>query len=249
METFRHDPFGIITIRRRQNARNICITIETDSLSISVNQSASIDYIVKFIEDHRDKILEDQQRLKTKRILVNEDFKIENRYFTLRICKDDGIKNYLFVLQAENSSIPYQFVMRCNSNIDFEDNDTQTKMLNAINKIICNIAKSPLTMRTVEIASKLGFEINNVKVKIEKTKWGSCSINKNINLSAHLILLPQHLIDFIIIHELCHLKEMNHSKHFHELVNAYTDGKEVQLEKELKQYSTNILNYKKQADV
>lgn len=249
METFQCAPFGTITLRRRHGARNIRIRIEADSLLVSADYYTSIKDIILLLEENREAILTKQQALKSNKKFINEDFKISNRYFSISVQRDNAIRKYLFVVKAENNSVPYKFVIRCNNSIDFNDNEIQDKLLNAINKVMRNVANNPLTSRTMQIAQELGFDVNAVKIKIEKTKWGSCSSRKNINLSAYLILLPPHLMDFVIIHELCHLKEMNHSKQFHELVNSYTEGRESELEKQLKKYSINIFDYTEQADV
>jgi predicted metal-dependent hydrolase len=63
-----------------------------------------------------------------------------------------------------------------------------------------------------------GFEYNVISIKNHKTKWGSCSAKKNLNFNYKIVFLPRELQEYIIVHELCHLKEMNHSKHFWALV-------------------------------
>lgn len=63
---------------------------------------------------------------------------------------------------------------------------------------------------------KLSF--NNINIKSQKTRWGSCSRKKNLNLNYKILFLPEQQRDYIIVHELCHLKEFNHSRKFWLLV-------------------------------
>ncbi|MFT5036973.1 MAG: putative metal-dependent hydrolase [Candidatus Azotimanducaceae bacterium] len=65
-----------------------------------------------------------------------------------------------------------------------------------------------------------GHTYNRVAIRNQKTCWGSCTEKGNLNFSYKLIFLPPHLMDYIIVHELCHLKELNHGKQFWELVGV-----------------------------
>ena len=78
------------------------------------------------------------------------------------------------------------------------------------------------------------------RVNVSKGRWGSCSGRKDINLSCYLALLPPHLRDYVMLHELCHTREMNHGPHFWALLDALTDGKAKALREELKGHRTEI---------
>lgn len=62
------------------------------------------------------------------------------------------------------------------------------------------------------------FKVNEVRVKRMRTQWGSCSSNKNLNFNYKIYFLPEELQDYLVVHEICHLKEMNHSAQFWKLV-------------------------------
>ena len=65
-----------------------------------------------------------------------------------------------------------------------------------------------------DFAKKMNVHFNMVRIKNFKTIWGSCSSKKNLNFNFKLFFLPESLIDYVCVHELAHLKQMNHSKEF-----------------------------------
>lgn len=67
---------------------------------------------------------------------------------------------------------------------------------------------------------ELGYEYKDVRIKQLKSRWGSCSSNKDLSFNYKILFLPEIMQDYIVIHELCHLKEMNHSKTFWALVEG-----------------------------
>ena len=83
------------------------------------------------------------------------------------------------------------------------------------------------------VSSEHGFTYNKAALRFQRTRWGSCSIKKNINLNGRLVFLPPELVEYLMVHELCHTVEMNHSKRFWELVGKHCFDYRV-LSKELK---------------
>lgn len=97
-------------------------------------------------------------------------------------------------------------------------------------------AKEMLPPRVAELAKKHGFSYNKVFIKNNRSNWGSCSSKKNINLNLQLMRLSQELIDYVILHELCHLVYMNHGAEFHKLLDSLCGGRERELRSELKRH-------------
>lgn len=61
-------------------------------------------------------------------------------------------------------------------------------------------------------------EINRISIRNQRTRWGSCSKKGNLNFNYRVFLLPKYMADYVIVHEICHLKEFNHSRKFWDLV-------------------------------
>lgn len=79
-------------------------------------------------------------------------------------------------------------------------------------------AKAELPVRLAELASRYGFVYNRVAIKHNSTNWGSCSTKGNINLNLNIVRLPKPLQDYILLHELCHLRHNDHGEGFHLLL-------------------------------
>lgn len=86
-------------------------------------------------------------------------------------------------------------------------------------------AKETLPGRLAELAKRYDFVYNRVTIKHNASNWGSCSSKANINLNLNIIRLPHVLQDYILLHELCHLRHQDHSHAFHLLLeHVLTDN-------------------------
>jgi predicted metal-dependent hydrolase len=82
-------------------------------------------------------------------------------------------------------------------------------------------AYAHLAPRLVELSGQLGLAFKRVGFKRQRTRWGSCSHRKSISLNAKLLFLDSVLVRYVMVHELCHLAEMNHSPRFWSLVQKF----------------------------
>ena len=96
-------------------------------------------------------------------------------------------------------------------------------------------AKRVLPARLAELAGMHGFSYNRVFIKNNVSNWGSCSSKGNINLNLRLVRLPAELQDYVMLHELCHLRQMNHGPEFHALLESVCPGHRA-LSRELKSW-------------
>jgi predicted metal-dependent hydrolase len=84
-----------------------------------------------------------------------------------------------------------------------------------------DLARKELPAKFEQIADKLAFNWTRLFIRSQKTKWGTCSTRGNISLNWRLIMCPPEILEYIIIHELCHTVHMNHSKSFWKLVKEH----------------------------
>ena len=96
-------------------------------------------------------------------------------------------------------------------------------------------AKAYLPARLKELADLNGFRYNQVRIKHNVSNWGSCSVKGNINLNLNLMRLPEELRDYVMLHELCHLKHLNHGPQFHALLESVCP-EHRRLQRQLKDY-------------
>lgn len=100
------------------------------------------------------------------------------------------------------------------------------------------VAKEYLPGRVAELAAATGLDCRSVTIRATRSKWGSCSARGDLSLSLYLMALPEHLRDYVIVHELAHTVHHNHSARFHALVDRLLGGREKELRRELRGYRT-----------
>lgn len=88
-------------------------------------------------------------------------------------------------------------------------------------KALVKQAKQYIPQRASYYAELMGLKTARITIRSQRTKWGSCSAKKSLNFNCLLMLTPPDIIDSVVVHELCHLVEMNHSKRFYALLYKY----------------------------
>lgn len=107
--------------------------------------------------------------------------------------------------------------------------DLHNAYLKLLKKFYIDLARKIFEERSLYFASKLGVTFNKIAIKDQSTRWGSCSSAKNLNYNFRVLLAPERVLDYLVVHEVCHLVEMNHSSQFWKLVESlmpdYQDSK------------------------
>ena len=225
-----------VTFFKSNKAKNINISIKPNrGVRVSVPRFVSFKNAERFAHQKigwMKKHLFKMQTLENKATVFNMDTKFSTKQHSLQIEKK-AITAYKTTIQCGviKVIIPNEFHI---SSIE-----SQNFIKQAIERAWRKEAKELLTKRTAELAKTHGFNYTKVSIRNSKTRWGSCSYNNNINLSLHLMMLPDHLIDYVILHELAHTKEKNHGVHFWNLLDKVS-GNAKGLDKEVKQYRIGV---------
>ena len=88
-------------------------------------------------------------------------------------------------------------------------------------KEITKKAKKIIPIKVAYFADKMGVSYGRISIRHQRTRWGSCSREGNLNFNALLMLMPNELVDYVVVHELAHRKELNHSKRFYGVVESF----------------------------
>lgn len=163
----------------------------------------------------------------------------------------EGQEAVLYVRAPRNLSVARinDFIKRHEAWIKKRRNQLQQKVQTCKNiEPLCHEDRENLRRRAKhvfsEAVSQLGEQIgvrpDRIQIRFQKTRWGSCSNRGNISLNGLLVLAPPEVSEAVMIHELCHLREMNHSPRFYRLLSQYCPNY-PEAEKWLKENGTELL--------
>ena len=225
------EDFGQIIIRTRTTARNISMRTKPDGLHVTVPPRCLTSRIMAVIEEYRPKLLEKWQKATEQPLDLN--FRIDAPCFRLHL-EEGRFSRFTLRMNEEDITIC------CPPQTDFSQKAIQDLLRNAIIRALKKSAQTYLPPLLSELAEHYGFKYKKVKITGSKSRWGSCSATGSINLSCYLMLLPPHLMDYVLLHELTHTKEMNHGPQFWEILNDLTEGRAKTLRAELKNFRTSF---------
>jgi predicted metal-dependent hydrolase len=227
---------GNVKFRKNKRSKNISISMRPGrGIMVTFPFFVSYNSAKKIAEQKKEWIKTQQPKIdaiENKSTFFSEKtiFKTRSRKLEISNHNENSIKTTI-----TNHTIEIKYP----ANENIQSMQVQQTIKNSIIKALRFEAKEYLPQRVKFLAEKHNFTYRNIYIKNNKTLWGSCSGVNNINLNLHLVRLPDHLIDYIIIHELCHTKEKNHGKKFWNLMDSILGNAKL-YSKELKNYSINI---------
>jgi predicted metal-dependent hydrolase len=224
---------GPLHVQINPRARRYVFTTKSDGVYVSVPSGTPEEEVRKAIEMVRAKLLSAREQLPyaSSERLIDLNFSIDTEHFKLSLKEGTNVR---FLANSEFGKME----ILCPPGADFADKSLQEWLHKVIDEALRRNAKALLLPQLYNLSVASGLKYSNVKINSSRGRWGSCSTRKSVNLSFYVVLLPQHLIDYVLLHELCHTVEMNHGPRFWALLDKHTNGRALALCEELKRYQT-----------
>ena len=230
------DGVGNILFRHSKRARYLNISVRPFvgarvSFPAGMSYNSAIRLVTEkklWIKQHLDKMKE-FEKMQTQ---FDESSGYSTKHHKLNLRSAER-KNISVRLSKGKINVVYPTELNTNSN------EVQSAIRRGIERALKLEANEYLPGKVKELSDKFGFKFNKLALKNIKSRWGSCSRKNNINLSIHLMRLPEYLINYVILHELVHTVHHNHSDRFWTMLNGLT-GRAKRLDKELRKYRIAI---------
>jgi predicted metal-dependent hydrolase len=228
---------GQVCFIRKDSSRNLKITLKPfQEVQVTVPRFMGFESARRFVEHKKPWIKKQQEKLRhyENRITVfDENTAFQTRDYNLVIIPHSKATIKVIVKNG-------QIILNYPEFADIRDPRIQKVLRRAILAVWRIEAQKYLPDLLNQLAIQHNFHYNKLSLRNNKTRWGSCSRDNNINLNIHLMRLPVHLCKYIILHELCHTVYKNHKKQFWLLLDQLTGGRARMLDKELNRVSPEI---------
>lgn len=228
------NPVGEVTFRRNRRSKTIRLSVRAGGrILVSYPWHLPFREAERFVAEHAGWILGQLERQQKPASVYPENTPFKTRYHTV-----------LIVRSGEKSSVRqkgFDIVISLPEASEASENGAIEKVTAIMNEIYRWEARKLLPGRVRELAAEAGLSFGKVTIRNNRSNWGSCSHCNNISLNLHLMKLPDHLIDYVILHELAHTKVKNHGPEFHHLLDELTGHQAARLKTEIKKYSPHHL--------
>lgn len=217
---------GRIKLQANVRARRFIARYRDGEFLLTYPSFVSEKEVQKAINQMRDRLLQMKNKSSVQ-FVFDENTSFSTLTFRLEL-KSNDLKNVYTTLKDGILSISYPKTM------NLADESFQTLIKETIENACRKEANRILPNKVLELAGANNFSVGTIKINKSRSRWGSCSSKKNINLSYFCMMLPEHLVNFIILHELCHTIEMNHGPQFWALLDNVSNNRAKELTQELK---------------
>ena len=228
---------GEVLLRPNARATRFTFRVREGRLVCSCPAGASPQEALRALDELRPRLLRMLERAqeRTATRLIEPGFHIDAEEFSFRT--EESRVSRLTMHQRRGLLVCYYPAWQ-----DFAPSYVQQWLVRMIEESLREHARVLFPPRLRAMAQARGLSYKALSIHKTKGRWGSCSSKGNINLSLYLMLLPRHLQDYVMQHELTHLVEMNHGPRFHALLDKAMGGLSAQYERELKKYDTDVFS-------
>lgn len=225
-----HDKLGEVILSQSRRSRRITLSVRPPGeVRLSFPHSVSQKTALKFAESRADWVKQQVKEYKRRYdIILTEPFVTRRHKLVFTPTDTTEIK---FRVKSGVAEITHPELTR------HTDPKVQEVAKRAVEEAWRAETKEILPKRLKALAEKHGFQYGKVTVRNSISRWGSCSAHNNISLSLHLMRLPDHLIDYVLLHELCHTLHKDHSPKFHSLLERVTVGRHREFRHEIRKFS------------
>ena len=235
--TFSHPVVGEVTICKSNRSRRIALSVRPDGcVRLSIPLHFPVRDALRFLDEKLPWVTATQARVRARfrPQVITEPY--ATRCHTLQL--DVRVEERITVsLRPPRDGVPGIIRVCYPAQADPAGEEVQEAIRRGVERAWREEAKALLPRRVEQLARESGLRYRSVTVRNTRSRWGSCSGRDDISLSLHLMRLPEHLIDYIIIHELCHTVHRNHGPGFYELLDRLTGGRAQTSRAEMKKYS------------
>lgn len=212
-DSFEDPEFGPITIKRHAKAKHVRLRMADDGkLSVTLPRFANLKHARDLVDSSRSQIRSWQKKHTQHQTIFKDGDQIGSSH-TLRFLASETTA---VRVKTEGLTITVTHP----SSIFPGDSRIQKALKPHLDKALQKEARAYLPRRLRYLADEYGFAYQRIRFGTQKGRWGSCSSRGTISLNVGLMLLEPELIDYVLIHELCHTKQMNHSTAFWSLVES-----------------------------
>lgn len=229
-----NDPeLGLITPVPHKKARRFIFRPTPEGIRVTCPFGVSPNQIREVIESHRSGLIRLRMRIPEKELPVCGT---EWRFCNFRVLFKQS--SYGNKLEARYGSQVLELIIPAHT--DYAHPSVLPFVSKQIDRICRLEAARYLPNRLASLAANLQLNYRSCELSYGKSRLGKCDSLRNITLSYRLMHMPAHLVDYVILHELSHLTEMNHGPRFHKLLDHYCKGNHRALEKELKAFRSYL---------
>lgn len=221
---------GMVTFNKRRNSRSIRISLShSGDVKVSLPRWVSYYQAQRFVGSKTKWILDQKAEVKKELVNTQEIGKYHSLVFM-------PVTDYL---RPRGTVKEHDIIIKFPAGLSVDDPTVQDCARRASNKALMAEAEEILPGRLNMLADEHHLKVNGIKIKLLKSRWGSCNSKSEITLNSHLMLLPWHLVDYVILHELIHTKVMKHGQEFWNEFKNY-DNNALALRKEIRAFRSSL---------